>query len=93
MKRVHLIISGDVVGVGFRAFVRERATRLGLTGWVKNRQDRTVEVVAEGPQAKLEELVSACRRGPTVAWVEKVDTAWEKATGEWASFDISSAEA
>lgn len=88
MKRAHLIISGDVVGVGFRAFVREKAQDLRCVGWVRNREDGAVEVVAEGPQEKLEALRSACTRGPDIAWVKHVDVVWKKATGEFVSFEI-----
>lgn len=88
MRRVHLIISGDVQGVGFRAWVRGKARELGLVGWVKNREDGAVELVAEGPKEALEKLVQACRRGPDVAWVEKVDTTWGEATNEGVGFAV-----
>ncbi len=88
MKRVHLIISGDVQGVGFRGFVWERAKNLGLDGWVKNRDDGMVEVVAEGQKTALEELVKSCHRGPEVAWVEKVDVVWQEASEEFVGFEV-----
>ena len=88
MKRVHLIISGDVVGVGFRSWTLRLARTLSLTGWVKNREDSAVEIVAEGPRNALEDLVSACQKGPEVAWVENVRTTWEEATGEFLGFEV-----
>ncbi|MBI5619897.1 acylphosphatase [Candidatus Gottesmanbacteria bacterium] len=88
MQRVRLIISGDVVGVGYRAWALRAAQSKGLVGWVKNRQDRTVELVAEGPRQDLEELVKQCQHGPEVAWVEKVDAEWGKATGEFMGFAV-----
>lgn len=89
-QRTHLVISGDVQGVGFRAFVRECAKQLGLTGWVKNREDASVEVVAEGPEGKLEELISGClaKRDPASQGVEKVDVIWNEATGEFSGFAV-----
>lgn len=88
MRRVHLIISGDVVGVSFRSWSRAQAQELGLVGWVRNREDDTVEIVAEGAKDKLEELVKRCSRGPDVAWVKKVDIEWQLPSNEFAYFDI-----
>lgn len=88
MQRVHIIISGEVQGIGFRAWVRRQAEAWGLTGWVRNRDDGTVEVVTEGPREKLEQLVKRCHHGPDVAWVEKVEIVWGKATGEFINFKV-----
>ena len=70
---IRLTIRGDVQGVGYRAWAVEAARRLGLDGWVRNRQDGSVELLAIGPEAALEPLVTACRRGPTAAAVTTVD--------------------
>lgn len=88
MKRVHLIICGDVVGVGYRAWALRQAQSLRLVGWVKNRDDKTVELVAEGNPSDLEELLSRCRRGPDVAWAEGVRVEWKKVTGEFLDFVV-----
>lgn len=88
MYCIRLIISGDVQGVGFRAWAKRQATELELTGWVKNREDEAVEVVAEGPKNVLEELVKRCRRGPDVAWVENIDVQWSDATHEFITFSV-----
>ncbi len=88
MKRVRLIISGDVQGVGFRAWALRQAQDLKLTGWVKNREDGAVEVVAEGARNDLEELIKRCQHGPEVAWVENVDAEWQNSTNEFVSFDV-----
>ena len=61
MKRAHLIISGDVQGVGFRAWIVRQAKEFSLTGWVKNREDGAVELVAEGVRQSLEELIKRCQ--------------------------------
>ncbi len=76
MKRVHLIISGDVVGVGFRAWARRQMKTFGVVGWVENREDNTVELMAEGKESALKKLITACKRGPDVAWVEHVEATW-----------------
>ncbi len=88
MKRVRLIISGDVQGVGFRAWTRLQARELSLTGWVKNREDGAVEIVVEGAKEGLTQFISRCRKGPEVAWVEKVDVAWSEQAGEFAGFEV-----
>lgn len=88
MKRVHLIISGDVQGVGYRSWVLRYAQDKRLVGWVKNRQDGCVELVAEGLRTTLEELVKQCQHGPEVAWVEHVQTTWGDGTGEFTKFEV-----
>ena len=86
--RAHLIVEGRVQGVWFRDSTRQEAIRLGLTGWVKNRFDGTVEVVAEGPREKVETLVSWCHHGPPAARVTGVREFKEDFTGEFESFRI-----
>ncbi len=88
MKRIHFIISGDVVGVGFRAWALRQAQGKHLTGWVKNIQDKKVEIVAEGKRIDLEELIKRCRHGPELAVVKTIDVQWKEATGEFMSFEV-----
>lgn len=88
MKRVHLNISGDVQGVGFRAWAVGQAQELEITGWVKNREDGTVEVVAEGSQENLEKLIKECHRGPVLSRVKIITVKWSKATNESVSFEV-----
>jgi acylphosphatase len=66
-------VSGDVQGVGFREAVRDEARRLGVMGWVRNDEDGTVGVHAEGPERAVEELLSYLRDGPPAARVADVD--------------------
>ena len=84
--RIHLRIHGQVQGVFFRASTEVEARRLGLTGWVRNCPDGSVEVVAEGPRARLEDLVAWCRHGPPRAQVDHVEIEWSAATGEFSGF-------
>lgn len=88
MKRIRLIITGDVQGVGYRSWTVRQARRLQLTGWVTNRPDKSVELVAEGTYAALEKFITLCRKGPEVAWVENVNVTWQEATGEFLSFNV-----
>jgi acylphosphatase len=86
--RFHAFLRGSVQGVSFRWFARREASRLGLFGWVRNRFDGRVEVVAEGDRATLEIFCGVLRRGPLLAKVEDVEVVWEKATGEFADFQV-----
>ena len=69
MRRVHLIASGSVQGVFFRASTRDEARRLGLSGWVRNADDGSVECQAQGSEQAVEALIDFCRRGPGQARV------------------------
>jgi acylphosphatase len=71
MIGTRLIVRGRVQGVGFRAFVVQQARALGLSGWVRNRADGSVEVFAVGDA--VDALVAACARGPVGARVETVE--------------------
>lgn len=72
MRRVHVVVTGRVQGVGFRWSTQEEARRLGLTGWVRNRLEGTVEVEAEGPAEAVAELVGWLRNGPRWARVTRI---------------------
>ena len=87
-KRVRIVVRGRVQGVFFRAYTMEKARSLGVVGWVKNRDDGSVEIVAEGERAKLEELLEWARQGPPDARVEEVDVAWGDAEGGFENFII-----
>ena len=73
MTRVHLVIHGRVQGVYYRATTQGVAEKLSLSGWVRNRTDGTVELVAEGPQDRVQELVDWCSQGPELARVDRID--------------------
>jgi len=86
-KRVHITVRGLVQGVFFRANTVSTAKGLGLTGWVRNKRDGSVEIVAEGSQEKLIELIEWCRNGgPASAKVENVEHRWEEPSGEFKEF-------
>jgi acylphosphatase len=87
-ERLEATVSGRVQGVGFRWFVVQQASRLGLTGWAANEADGSVKVVAEGSPEALDALASTLAAGPPAAVVEHVDQRRSPATGEFASFGI-----
>lgn len=76
-------------GVGFRYFVMRRAQARRLKGWVRNREDGSVELVAEGERSELEGLLTAAREGPRLARVSSVDIDWLEATGGLEPFDLT----
>ena len=88
MKRVHLIITGDVQGVGYRSWARSSGVKYGLTGTVKNREDGSVEIIAEGTEQILRDYITACRNGPEVSLVTGISESWSAATGEFMTFDV-----
>jgi len=86
--RAHLLIFGRVQGVAFRYYTHDIAQSLGIKGWVKNCWDGKVELVIEGEEDKVKELIDWCYQGPRSAIVEKVDVKWEKYKEEFNSFSI-----
>jgi acylphosphatase len=88
LKQVQLFVRGRVQGVYFRASTQREAKRLGLTGWVKNRNDGAVEVLAEGEEDGLKDLIAWANRGPSAARVERVDVRWRSFSGDFPDFRI-----
>ena len=88
IKRLHVRVSGRVQGVGFRYFVLNSATELGLVGWARNRRDGSVEVLAEGELDDLKKLIGALQRGPRSSHVRDLKTNLQDPTGEFNSFFV-----
>ena len=88
MKRVHLIISGLVQGVWYRHNTNKVANQLGLKGYVRNLGNGNVEVVAEGSEEKIKQLIAFCREGPESARVDTVDTTYETPKDQFSTFSI-----
>lgn len=88
IKRAHLYISGRVQGVFFRAWVNDRARRLGLTGWARNRLDGRVEVVFEGSPEAIEQMVKLCHEGPDHARVDTVLDDYSEPVEGFTSFEV-----
>jgi acylphosphatase len=86
--RVHVWVTGQVQGVGFRAFVQQSGAVFGLTGWVRNVGYDQVETVAEGPRPVLERFAAAVQTGPRASQVEQTRLEWEKPTGEFKRFEV-----
>lgn len=81
----HLLVRGRVQGVNYRESMRSEARRLGVTGWVRNLDDGSVESVVHGPAEIVEKLIAWARRGPPAARVDSLQIS--ETTGEFATFE------
>ncbi len=88
MKEAHVFISGFVQGVGFRHFVRKKAQKLGLKGWVTNLPDRRVEAAFQGSEEKISEMIKLCKKGSFISEVENIDVEWVEKDEEFSEFKI-----
>lgn len=90
--RAHVFIKGRVQGVFYRAWTKDEASNLGLSGWVRNLADGRVEAVFEGSKKNVKKMISECKKGSNIANVEHIDVNWEKATGEFKKFRVLATE-
>lgn len=86
MKQAHVFVSGFVQGVGFRAYIRSKARKIGVKGWIRNLRDDRVEGVFQGDKEKIEKLIQFCKRGPFFAKVENLVVDWEDQVEEFEDF-------
>jgi acylphosphatase len=87
--QIHVLVSGDVQGVGFRNFTMRNAKRFGLKGYVRNLNDGKVEIIAEGPRFSLDKLIARVKRGPRTATVKDVEIENLKFTGKYEEFEVT----
>jgi acylphosphatase len=85
-RTLHILIHGRVQGVSFRAWTQHQAQLHGLTGWVRNRRDGSVEALFAGPGDLVDVMLKACQGGPAGSYVEKVEVVGET----WPDAEISS---
>ena len=85
MECRHLLVHGRVQGVGFRASLAWKAEMLGVTGWVRNRHDGTVEAMIQGSDEAVAAMIAWTRRGPPGARVDRVGV--ELGSGEFTGFE------
>ena len=86
--RAHVLISGRVQGVFFRAYTQEAAWERGIRGWVMNTRDGRVEAVLEGEKEKVEDMLRWCHQGSPMSRVSKVRIDWQEHTGEFKDFSV-----
>ena len=84
----HVYVSGYVQGVAFRYTAIRQARRLGVTGWVRNLRDGRVELLIEGEESLVNEIVDWCRHGPRTASVSGIQTESLPYTGKFSDFDV-----
>ncbi|MFH2012792.1 MAG: acylphosphatase [Pseudomonadota bacterium] len=87
--RAHIIVKGNVQGVYFRAETQLEARRLGVKGWVRNLQDRSVEAVFEGEEDSVKSMVKWCSHGPSFATVTDISVDWQDYKEEFDSFSVT----
>ena len=87
-ERLHAVVHGTVQGVNFRRFAHQSALGCGVTGWVRNLPDGTVETVVEGPRSALEGYLRALNTGSPYSTVTRVDANWGAAEGSFSRFSI-----
>ena len=88
LVQIHIRVDGHVQGVGFRYFVYDFAQSKALTGWVRNRHNGEVEVLAEGTRSDLEDLLTHIRRGPSRSMVTDVKFDWSEASNLYDKFSL-----
>lgn len=88
MKRVTLTLRGKVQAVGYRDYVRKKASMENITGYVKNNRDGSVTVVGEAKESVLRDFVKYCKKGPLLAFIEDMNEEWSEATADFESFLI-----
>ena len=88
LKQVQVRVRGRVQGVFFRAAAQREAKRLGLSGWVRNRTDNSLEILAEGEEGGIKDLIAWAQNGPSAARVDNVDVRWRSFVGDFYDFRI-----
>ncbi len=87
-KRIHIFVTGRVQGVFFRQSTRVMAIKNNVNGWVRNLDDGRVEIVAEGENENINNLVTWCETGPANSRVDNFHLIEENSTGEFENFDV-----
>jgi len=88
LVRSHVIISGDVQGVSFRYYTKQKARSLEIRGWVKNLPSGEVEAVFEGNEDKIKEMIEWCKKGPWLSKVNNLKVEFSDYKGEFENFEI-----
>ncbi|MDD5289001.1 MAG: acylphosphatase [Dehalococcoidales bacterium] len=89
LAALQAIAQGRVQGVYYRVFASRNATKLSLTGYVRNLPDRSVEICAEGERKQLEKLVEQLKKGPPGARIDNLALTWSEYTGKYHDFSVT----
>jgi acylphosphatase len=87
-KQIHIVVIGNVQGVGFRWWIRHIAGKLDVTGTVQNLDDGSVEIIAQGNEDILAHIISAAKDGPPLSEVADVIVEWQKPSEKFVAFEI-----
>ena len=87
-QRIHIIIKGDVQGVFFRSETKKHADALNIKGWVRNNSDNSLEIIAEGEEENLKQLLNFCHKGPSSSQVIKIKIEKEEYKKEFDEFSV-----
>ncbi len=87
-RRVHIVVSGRVQGVGYRASAFDKAESLGITGWVRNLPEGNVEILAEGDKPSIAAFIDWCASGPRWARVDDVQVSDEMPKGDSSGYSV-----
>ena len=87
-NRVHLLIDGEVQGVGFRAFIKRKALQKQVTGSIRNLENGKVEVIIQGNKEEINSMIEICKKGPPWARVSNVDIDWNDKIEDYKEFRI-----
>ena len=96
LKQVHIYIKGDVIGVGFRAWIKIQAKIVGVTGWVKNNFQHTevfgvrggVEAQIQGDEERIKQIIELIKKGPPISHVDDVEIFWQEPKEIFDGFEI-----
>lgn len=88
MERLFLVISGDVTGVGYRAWVKREAEKMGIRGWVRNAEKGVVEAVFEGEEGVLEKMVEKCEEEGVGTEISRMEVRKDNSTEGLKGFEI-----
>ena len=88
ITRVHMRVRGRVQGVGFRAHVEYYGLQIGVTGWVRNVGQDSVETIAEGTRVQIEKFIAMVKQGPRASRVDEARVEYEPVTGEFNGFSV-----
>ena len=88
-SRAAVRVTGRVQGVWFRQSTKQTAENFGVTGWVRNNPDRSVEAVFEGSKEAVQAVIDWCKYGPEMARVDGLEVSWQPATGEFPNFRVA----
>ncbi len=88
IARAHVLISGRVQGVFFRAYTQKAAEARGIRGWVMNTRDGRVEAVFEGEKEDIEDMIRWCHQGSPMSHITEVSVDWQEHVGEFRDFSV-----